>query len=192
MNLPAIPPKTLDRLIQRGKALWEDFELEAGSRHHLFVPCDHREVYAALRPLAQRAATFLEFGSAAGVVTIMADLLGMEAFGIEIEPALVPRSQHLAAEFDSEATFVEGSFVPFDYRDEIENLESDRITPTEGDDGYDEIGMQLDEFDLVFAYPWPGEEDWLFELMRRHARRDALLLTFDGKDGCRFETVARL
>lgn len=192
MTTPSIDPGRLDRLIQRGKRVWDEFEMLAGSRHHLFVPCDHRAVYEALRPLSARAGSFLELGSAAGVVTIMADLLGMESYGIEIEPWLVPRSGQLAAEFDSEATFVEGSFVPFDYRDEIENLHSDRLTPTEGADGYDELGMQLHDFDLVFAYPWPGEEDWLFELMRRHARPDATLLTYDAQEGCRAEAVREL
>ncbi|MCR9246403.1 MAG: hypothetical protein NXI31_15325 [bacterium] len=192
MTLPSIDPRTLDRLLQRGKALWDQFETVAGGRHHLFVPCDQRAVYEAMRELVEPASNFLELGSAAGIVTIVADLLGLEAYGIEIEPWLIPRSNDLAADFDSEATFVEGSFVPFDYRDEITNLASDRITPTEGADGYDEIGLQLDDFDLVFAYPWPGEEDWLYELMRRHARPDAVLLTYDAQDGCRAEPVSQL
>jgi len=189
---PRVPHRTVDQLVQRGKHIWDRFETVAGGRHHLFVPCDQVAVYRALEPLAENGGTFLELGSAAGVVTILADLLGLESYGIEIEPWLVPQSNALAKEFDSDATFVEGSFVPFDYRDEIENLDSERITPTEGDDAYDEIGMQLDAFDLVFAYPWPGEEDWLYELMRRHARPDATLLTYDAQDGCRSEAVRRL
>ena len=46
-------------------------------------------------------------------------------------------------------------------------------------------GMDLCDFDLVYAYPWPGEEDWLFELMRRHARPDAMLLTYEVCEGFR-------
>ena len=42
-----------------------------------------------LRALAGRAVSFLEWGSGTGVITIMADMLGFEAYGIEINPALV-------------------------------------------------------------------------------------------------------
>ena len=92
-ELPMIPAETLAGLITRGRRLWDEFQVAAGNRHHLFVPCDHHAAYETLRRLSPRTATFLEFGSAAGIVTIMADLLGIEAYGIEIEPALVHASR---------------------------------------------------------------------------------------------------
>ena len=57
------------------------------------------------------------------------------------------------------------------------------LTPTGGACGYDELGLELVDFDLVYAFPWPGEEDWLRELVKRHARPGALLLTCDGGEG---------
>jgi predicted O-methyltransferase YrrM len=192
MSEPRIAPAVLDNLLAAGTRLWNEFQILAGRRHHLFVPCDHRDAYEALLPLCSRTTSFLEFGSAAGVVTIMADLLGMEAYGIEIEPWLVQRSAELATRFHSGATFAEGSFVPPEYQKEIEHLASDRITPTDGAAAFDELGLELTDFDLVFAYPWPGEEEWLFELMRRHARPDAILLTYDAQEGYRSEVVENL
>ena len=56
---------------------------------------------------------------------------------------------------------------------------------TGGACGYDELELELDDFDLIYAYPWPGEEDWLYELVRRHARPGALLLTYDVSEGFR-------
>jgi SAM-dependent methyltransferase len=182
-ELPQIRAAVLDRLIRAGGEAWDELRARTGPRHHLFVPCDQRDAYEALRRLRPRAATFLELGSGAGVVTILADLLGYEAYGIEIDPWLVQRSIQLAEQFDSQATFAEGSFVPEAYQDEAEHLDSERITVTGGACAYDELGLDLADFDLVFGYPWPGEEAWLHTMVQRHARRSAILLTYDSRDG---------
>ena len=42
------------------------------------------------------------------------------------------------------------------------------------------LGLGPDEFDLVFAYPWPGEEEVVERLFERFAGDSALLLTFNG------------
>lgn len=177
--------ETLDHLIERGAAIWDEFRQRTSDRHHLFIPCDHAEAHEALARLRPRASTFLELGSAAGVVTIIADLLGYESFGIEIEPWLVDRSTELAEEVGSGATFAEGSFVPPEHQDEVALLSSDFHTPTTGAPAYDELGFELADFDLIYAYPWPGEEDWLLDLLRRYARPDAILLTYDAAEGFR-------
>lgn len=182
-DLPSIPAATLARLLRAGSDAWQELQRRTGPRHHLFVPCDHRDAYEALRRLRSRTATFLELGSATGVVTILADLLGYESYGIEIDPWLVQRAVQLAAEFGSDATFAEGTFVPAEYQDDVEHLDGSRITVTGGADAYAELGLELTDFDLVFAYPWPGEEDWLHTLAQRHARPGAVLLTYDSREG---------
>ncbi len=65
----------------------------------------------------------------------------------------------------------------------MELLSSDSHNPTTGANGFEELGMELDDFDLIFAYPWPGDEEWLQELIRRHARPGAVLLTYDVTEG---------
>jgi len=182
---PAIDDEILSRLLHEGQMAWDEFRSLAKDRFHLFIPCDHAEAYRVLRDLRGRATTFVELGSAAGIVTLIAGLLGYEAYGIEREPWLVRRSTELAERFASPATFAEGSFVPPEYQEEIELLSADFLTPTSGPSAYDELGLALDDFDLIYAYPWPGEEDWLQELVRRHARPDALLLTYDVTEGFR-------
>lgn len=180
---PSIRPVTLDRLIREGADAWEEYRAHAKDRHQLFIPCDHHGAHEALGDLRSRALTFVELGSGAGIVTIMADLLGFEAYGIEIDPWLVDRSIGLAEQFDSAAIFTEGTFVPPSYQDEIEHLSGDYLTPTNGSYAFDELGLYLSDFDLVFAYQWPGDEDWLSELIRRHARANAILLTYDACEG---------
>ncbi len=183
LQSPKIPQAKLRRLFRAGDQAREEFRAQVGHRHHLFIPCDHREAYETLRGLRARAVSFVELGSGAGIVTILADLLGYEAYGIEIEPWLVERSIELAEQFGSNAIFAEGSFVPPAYQEETEHLAADQLTPTDGPRAYDELGLGLADFDLVFAYPWPGEEEWLFEMIRRFARPDALLLTYGSRDG---------
>lgn len=180
---PGLPEDQLDALIREGQEIWEGFRLQNGEAFSLFIPCDHRGAHEALAGLRDRATTFLELGSATGVVTIMADLLGFEAYGIEIESWLVDASTELAEQFGSSATFAEGTFVPLEYQDEVDNLSADSFTPTHGACGYEELGMDLRDFDVVFCFPWPGDELWLRELVRRHARPDTLLLTYDDREG---------
>ena len=184
---PSISEPILERLFAAGQLAVEEYKARDESRFDLFIPCDHRGAYEALRAHRSRATTFLELGNAAGIVTIMADLLGFDAYGIEIEPWLVTRSIEIAEAVGSSAVFAEGTFVPVEYQDEVSLLSGDYHTPTNGVCGYEELGLDLSDFDLVFSYPWPGDEDWLRELVRRHGRTDAILLTYAVSEG--FEVI---
>jgi threonine dehydrogenase-like Zn-dependent dehydrogenase len=46
-------------------------------------------------------------------------------------------------------------------------------------DGLEAVAA-LDEFDVVFGYPWHGEEAMMLDMMRVHGRRDATLLVHSG------------
>jgi hypothetical protein len=39
-----------------------------------------------------------------------------------------------------------------------------------------QLGKSLDDFDVVFCYPWDGEEELMLDLMRCHGSPNALLL----------------
>jgi len=182
---PGIPEELLGRLVREGEEIWNEFCALERDRFHLFVPSDQVEAAGALARLRGRATSFVELGSAAGVITIAADLLGYEAYGIEREPWLIERSQELADRFDSGAVFAEGTFVPEELEDETHLLPPEHWTPTGGARAFEELGIGLDEFDLIYAYPWPGEEDWLRDMVRRCGRPDSLLLTYDVSEGFR-------
>lgn len=184
-------PEPFGTLARLGDEGWRDFRASAGSVFHRLIPADVHEAYAALSGLAGTAGSFLELGSGLGVITIMADLLGFEAYGIEIEPELVTLSEDLATGLSSSATFVEGSFVPPDYRDEVTLLDGDFLTITEGADAYADLGLELADFDLVYAYPWPGEESWMDELVARYAGPRTRLLTYSPSEGFTVASAAR-
>jgi hypothetical protein len=176
----------LDALCAEGWALFDEFDRRVRDREfHSFVAADYEQVRAALVRFASPGARFLEWGSATGVITIMADLLGFKAFGIEIDATLVRSAERLATRFESQARFVTGSFLPAGYRWRSPVANEFSATTGEGASGYLELGMALDDFDVVFGYPWSGEAPMMLDLMRQFGRPDALLLMHDTTAGVR-------
>ncbi len=51
-----------------------------------------------------------------------------------------------------------------------------------GSHAWDELDLAPEDCDVVFAYPWPGEEACVDGVFARHAAPGALLLTFHGWD----------
>ncbi len=47
---------------------------------------------------------------------------------------------------------------------------------------WDELDLAPEDGNVVFAYPWPGEEAFVDGVFVRHASLDALLLTFHDLD----------
>lgn len=152
-------------------------------RFHPFVAADYEVVRAALEQRRHPGLRFLEWGSATGVITVMADLLGFEAYGIELDPALVTTARDLARKFDSRARFAAASFLPEGYH--WRDSRGDRRTGTlgSGPSGYLELGLSLDQFDIVFGYAWDGEEPVMLDIMKRYGRADALLLLHSATAG---------
>jgi hypothetical protein len=182
----------LQPLFEDGAAVWAEFRRRRGSHFHPFVPADYAGAAEVLRQLAPEVDNFLELGSGVGVITVAADLLGFEAYGIELDPWLVEQSIQLADRHDSQATFAGGSFVPEEFRDEVARHPADFATTAEGEPAYLELGMELSDFDLVYMFPWPGEEDLHVEMVRRHARPDTLLLLYGGTEGFQLFRGGRL
>lgn len=125
-----------------------------------------------------RGRVFCEWGSGLGAVTTLASLLSFDAHGIEIEGDLVDAARRLALDVDAGATFAHGTFLqPGD-----ETLaEGSHLAHGEGGpraDAYRALGVRPAECDVVFHYPWPGEEALTDALFVRHTTPGALLLTF--------------
>jgi hypothetical protein len=106
----------------------------------------------------------------------MADLLGYEAYGIELDPELVDVSVAMATRYGSKARFTAGSFLPAGYTWSPRDGDGRMGTVGEGLSGYLQLGRPLDDFDLVYAFPWGGEEAMMHDLMRRYGAAHAGLL----------------
>jgi hypothetical protein len=180
---PALAAR-IGALLDEGWTIWERYDREV-RRHgwRPFVPADYDLVLAALLPLRSPGRRFLELGSATGVITMMAELLGFEAYGIELDRDLVEIARELADRTGSGARFAHGSFLPTGYRYRGPGGDSRTGTIGSGESGYLELGRPLDDFDVVFGYPWPGEAPVMVDLLRRYGGEDSVLLLLEGNDG---------
>ena len=173
---PALRIRLAD-LCEEGWEIWARFDRSKGvDEFHPFIAADYEAVLNTLLPFRAPGVRFLEWGSASGVVTIMADLLGFKAFGIELDPELVSIARALAERVRSGATFTQGSFLPQGYRFRPPDGDGRLGTIGHGQSGYLQMGHPLDEFDLVFAFPWGGEEGLMLDLMGAYGGTDATLL----------------
>lgn len=175
-NEPALRIR-LAELCEEGWEIWDQFDRDKGvGEFHPFVAADYDEVLTTLLAFRAPGKKFLEWGSASGVVTIVADLLGFQAFGIELDPDLVAIAQALAERVGSGATFTQGSFLPQGYRFRPPDGDGRMGTIGHGESGYQKMGRPMDEFDLVFGFPWGGEEALMLDLARAYGRADGTLL----------------
>ncbi len=163
-------------------------------RHHLpgFVPSDFEEVYCVLRALAAAdpapGRLFCEWGSGFGVVACLAAMLDFDAFGIEAEAQLVDAARRLADDFDVPVEFAHGSFLPpgalTDAAGRFAWLHEDAA------DAHAELGLAPEDFDVIFAYPWPDEERLTADLFEQYAGPGAVLLTYHGGEFFRLRRKA--
>ena len=153
-----------------------------------FVPSDFVTVYHSLQAITEASlapgTSFCEWGSGFGVVASLAAMLEFKVCGIEIERGLVDASRRLADDFGLPVEFVHGSFVPSSAEADVEEAFADTSTEyfwlvTDADDAYGELGLGPNDFDLVFAYPWPGEECLIEGLFEKYAAEEALLMTYN-------------
>lgn len=181
-----IPPK-IRKFIREADRRIDDFQL--WSRVPAFVPSDYEGVYRVLRSLAEnpivRGTRFCEWGSGFGVVTCLASMLEFEACGIEIEAELVAEARRLADDYNAPVEFVVGSFVPRGGESRVYSWGEYAWLTTDGDYAYEELGLDPDDMDIVFAYPWPDEEVVTEKLFDRYAGDGAVLATYHGGDDFR-------
>ena len=169
-------------------SLWSEAD-ELWDRHqdtpafHAYVSADYLAVYKSLARLRGSVSSVLEWGSGLGVVTIMASRMGFKAYGIEAEPRLLLFAESLARKYGTEAQFAEGSFIPDAFAWNPANGDVAQRTLIDAASAYDELDMQLSDFDLVYAYPWPDEHTLYRSIMREFGHAAAMLLTYDAREG---------
>ena len=185
----AQPDRRLRSLWTEADEIWERCQDRRPFRG--FVAADYQEVYEALVRLQGRLVTVLEWGSGLGVITIMASNLGFEAYGIESESPLVDWSRKLAEKYGPNARFVTGSFIPEEYEWNPECADDSFRTEVDVEPAYDELDMELRDFDLVYAFPWPDELPLYHDIMRQCGGENSLFLTYDAREGIWLDRIRR-
>lgn len=161
---------------------WDQHRIEQ------FVAADYELVYQALRwidecrlPMGRR---FLEWGCGFAAVSCLADKLNWNVHAIEAHPDLIPHARTTIADMGARVDLFVGNFLPAN----AESLAFDPTLPSlghEGDNAYEHWQLGLDDFSLVYSYPWPGEDEFHEDVFDRHAEAGAMLLMFIGPNEMR-------
>ncbi len=187
---------TDSELLSSFKLLWAEADAiwEANGNapaYALYVSADYMAIFEKLCELRGRVETILEWGSGLGVVTIMANRLGFDAYGIEAEADLVKLAEGLATKYSATPRFAIGSFIPAEFEEDFGAGEEFGRTLTNLVPAYEELDMELRDFDLVYAFPWPDEHGIYRSIMKRHANRNALYMRYDAREGLSLTRVGK-
>ena len=190
-------PETISRLLAAADAAWAALPEAYQRGGSAWSRADPMVLYGELRRVRAARPRFLEWGSGLGVITLMADALGLPAAGIEYDARLVSAARRLAAETGAAATFTHGSFIlpdvdlPVDDGSFTDDGEEDECFLFAGDAsesngcgaGLAAGGVELEVgppvnpagFDLIYAYPAQHHVDWYLDLFTRVAKAGATL-----------------
>lgn len=164
---------------------------QTGRLIHSFVPSDYRAVNAHLRWIVESrlaaGGAFCEWGSGFGIVAMLAALLEFDACGIEVEGELVEHARTLAEDMDIPVQFAQGSLIPAGKNPRVRQGEDSSHLDFDSPPGYDELGMEVEDFDVFFAFPWPEDKPFCDELFDRCAADGSLLLTYHGIEDFRLQ-----
>ncbi|MEE2642875.1 MAG: hypothetical protein VX768_19765 [Planctomycetota bacterium] len=156
-----------------------------------FVACNHEVIAQALLSIENLGLApgnvFCEWGSGFGGVASVASLLGFESYGIEINREVLDHSIDLAEAHELDVDFIEGSFIPIGSDDLIDEAfmatDGDLTLEQHFDDAYEELGLDVSDFDIIFVFPWPNEAPLLCNIFDRFASSGALLMIFNDASG---------
>lgn len=189
-----LPDAVVAFLSDAGARIDAFFELWSKSSNLGFVPSDYEAVYAVPKSIRESnpgVTRLCEWGSGFGVVVGLATILGYDAVGIEIDRRCVNESRSLLADHGLRGEILEGSFVPERYAVRHDVNTNGLGTILFGSRGIDEVDVEIEDFDLVYAFPWPDEQEMYSDLFARHAAVGAILVTYSALEGIRVKRKTR-
>ena len=183
-------PEPFASLIQDADDRWEKFWAQKlNKRYPRYVASEPAQVYAALKHVRDEGLAlgerFIEWGSGFGVATSLAAQLGFEATGIELEDGLIEIAESLAEKHQTGAEFIAITYIPEGYIS-YDHVGGSDIVPDDSfgyqtePPRYDGMDIGLDEIDVFFVYPWPGEQEMMLKLFQSVASEDAILIAYYG------------
>lgn len=168
--------------IQAFQDRWDQPQIEQ------FVASDYELVHRAIQWIVKERLMMgnrmLEWGCGFAVVAAIGSRLGLDVIGIESEALLLKQAQQTLIDFETPVDLVRGNFLPRG----AEALSHAPDFPSLGHDvqsGYELMGLDLDDFALVFGYPWPGEERFHQAVFERYGATGGLLMLFCGPNDLR-------
>ncbi|MFK7738461.1 MAG: hypothetical protein AB8B50_20720 [Pirellulaceae bacterium] len=179
-------PDSVARWTEQATVFIRRFWDSRSDRQHVhYVESDFEFLARAMRAVLNqdRVSTgklFMEWGCSFAVNAGNAAHLGWEAWGIESVEFLVAAAKKLHSEHASPVQVVHGNFLPPGA--ESFALEEDPVVARacELPSAYESANLTLRDFDLILAYPWPGEEHFLKAVFDGCANVGSHLLLYRG------------
>lgn len=164
----------------------EQHRINTAAKFRGFVPSDYAAIYRCLKAVFDSQLLsgdkFCEWGSGIGVVASLAAMIGYESYGIEYDADLSAVAAVICEEFNVPVELVHGSFIPEGVEDLIDNAfaaqDGELALHTAADLAYEDLGYDIGDFDLIFAYPWPNDVELTHEIFDRCAATGALMLLY--------------
>ncbi|MGJ8654527.1 MAG: class I SAM-dependent methyltransferase [Opitutaceae bacterium] len=192
-------PDTVKAFIDEADARCDQFyDDKLNKRFPRYVPSEPAQVYSALKYVTDQSlpldTNFVEWGSGFGVGTALASLLGYESTGIEIEPTLVDKAESLLSDQGINAEFLAISYIPegfisYDALSGHDIVRDDSFgNSLDHQPRYEGMDIDVEEIDLFFVYPWPGEQEMMLKLFDAVAGEGAILIAYYGdRDICIYQ-----
>lgn len=163
--------------IERFQDCWDQHHAEQ------FVAADYELVCQALLWIGQTpfpiGKRFLEWGCGFATVACLAASLDWRVHAVEAHPELIAQARETVRWWPATVDLVHGNFLP----PGAEDLSADPTLPSLGHGGrnaYQQWELDLDDFSVIYSYPWPGEDTFHEDVFDRYAAPGALLLMFIG------------
>ncbi|MEO0510432.1 MAG: hypothetical protein AAF065_11295 [Verrucomicrobiota bacterium] len=185
-------PGKIQALVDAAEERFDAFHAQGlNKRYPRYIGSEPDQVYAAIKWVNEEQLAvgnnFVEWGSGFGVATGMASLLGLQAIGIELREGLIAIARELADSQLLDVDFLCTSYIPDGFIT-YETMGGNDIVP---DDSFGhEVGsasyvdgekeIDIEEIDIFFVYPWPGEQEMMLKLFDAVAGIDAILITYYG------------
>ena len=189
-----LPKQVKNFLTEAESRIDKLFDTEKNRKVPRFIPSNAELVYKHLSAIVSGdfclGNNYCEWGSGYGVGSCLASMLGFNSFGIEIEPSLVTASKALAKKTHIDVTIIESDYMPEGFECYEGSGGAELIRPENYvcgtnehlDVSYEGMEINLDEVDVFFVYPWPGEQEFMLEFFQAIAADGALFLVYLGDD----------
>ena len=179
-------PREIVEFLRAVDDLVEQHRVKTRASFRGFVPSDYAAIYRCLRVVYDSQLLcgdrFCEWGSGVSVVASLAAMIGYESFGIEYDRELCTVAEGICEDFDVPVEVVHGSFIPEGVEDLVDDAfamyDGELALHTDPDRAYEEMGYAIDDFDLIFAYPWPNDAELTRNLFDRCASQGAMFLAY--------------
>ena len=188
-----IPARVNALIKEADRRLDHLFATNRNRRVPRFLPSDPVLLYKALVYLTENeippGRVFCEWGSGFGVGACLASVLGYKSYGLEIEEDLVELAKELARDLDIEVENLCTSYFPEGYGSYPAQGGAELMIPeprsrweesTPAVPAYEGMDCEVDEIDLFYIYPWPGEQELMRDLFDTVATDGAILIAYFG------------